>query len=470
MSRDARLYSVSRTFVFSLLAGFRFVGVVRSARTARAANPTPPTPLTYDVSPATGDRNRLKLHLEGDSLELLDSSSGAVLTTRSSAVTSSIIINGSVSDDTLLVDFSNGNPIPPGGLTFNGGDQVTQQGDLIEIEGGTFHTAVYNYFNAHDGTVVLDGSTINYTGLEPLSNSGTAANVVFNLPAGTVGASLQDDGTSGNNVVQLASTNATFETTTFTVPTSSLTVNGGGGTDTIVTSANFSGDFNATLTINGTAATDIVTLNTLTLGNAGANSGNLTVTGHNINLNGNISTTAGTTGNVNFNNPVALLANVTISSTTGDVSFNQTVDGGFNLIVDTPGGTNFVGGGGGITPLASVTMDAPGLTRLAGNLTTTGNQSYGDQLALFNNVTVTSNSSGTISFANVDNNFAFTVNTGGTAIFNNPVGGLVALASLTVTANTITQVTGTLTMTNLALSASTGIGSAPTPIVTKVSK
>ena len=34
MSRDARLYSVSRTFVFSLLAGFLFIGVVRSARTA----------------------------------------------------------------------------------------------------------------------------------------------------------------------------------------------------------------------------------------------------------------------------------------------------------------------------------------------------------------------------------------------------------------------------------------------------
>ena len=108
-------------------------------------------------------------------------------------------------------------------------------------------------------------------------------------------------------MVQLASTNATFETTTFTVPTGSLTVNGGGGTDTIVTSANFAGDFNATLTINGTAATDIVTLNGLTLGTAG-NTGNLSVLAHNINLNGDINTTAGTAGNVSFNGAVALAA------------------------------------------------------------------------------------------------------------------------------------------------------------------
>jgi len=35
MSRDARLYSVSRTFVFSLLAGFLFVGVVRDHNEGR---------------------------------------------------------------------------------------------------------------------------------------------------------------------------------------------------------------------------------------------------------------------------------------------------------------------------------------------------------------------------------------------------------------------------------------------------
>src|SRR5205823_1607356 len=112
------------------------------------------------------------------------------------------------------------------------------------------------------------------------------------------GASLEDDGTPGNNTVRLRSTNGAFETTTFTVPTSFLLIDAGGGTDTIVTTADFSGDFNASLAIVGTAATDIVTLNALTLGNAGANSGNLFVFGNTINVNGAINTSAGTFPNV----------------------------------------------------------------------------------------------------------------------------------------------------------------------------
>src|SRR5439155_4583403 len=228
------------------------------------------------------------------------------------------------------------------------------------------------------------------------------------------------------------------------------------------------GDFNATLTINGTAATDIVTLNGLTLGTAG-NTGNLSVLAHNINLNGDINTTAGTTGNVSFNGAVALAANETFNAK-GDVSFNQTLNGAFNLIVNTSGGTNFFGIVGGLTPLTGINTNAAGLTRVAANVTTTGNQTYGDQLALFANLTLTSSGGGTLSFANIDNNFALTVSTGGTAIFNNPVGSLVALASLTVTANAMTQVTGAFSMTNLALSVNTGIGSPGTPLATQVSK
>src|SRR5262249_18844912 len=56
--------------------------------------------------------------------------------------------------------------------------------------------------------------------------------------------------------------------------------------------------FNAALTINGTAASDSVTLNALTLGNARANSGAVAVTAQSIFVNGKIDTTAGSGGNV----------------------------------------------------------------------------------------------------------------------------------------------------------------------------
>src|SRR6267143_4170794 len=193
--------------VLVISAAFTSRPFVRAAHAHHFAvnKAVPFLPLTYNAPPARTDRNRLRLHLNGDSLELLDSNQGTVLTTRSFDSTSSVIINGSPSDDTLVVDFTNGNPVPVGGITFNGGDQVTRKGDIVEIEGGSFQNAVYDYYNAHDGRISLDGSIINYTGLEPLTNTGTAANVIFNLPAGTVGASLQDDGTPGNNTVQLAS-------------------------------------------------------------------------------------------------------------------------------------------------------------------------------------------------------------------------------------------------------------------------
>src|SRR5450432_1937932 len=55
-----------------------------------------------------------------------------------------------------------------------------------------------------------------------LANTGSAANMVFNLPAGADDAILED---AGNGTMQLRSANGTFETTVFNSPTGSLTIN-----------------------------------------------------------------------------------------------------------------------------------------------------------------------------------------------------------------------------------------------------
>ena len=54
---------------------------------------------------------------------------------------------------------------------------------------------------------------VTYTGLEPISNSGTATDIIFELPAGPNAATLADDGTAGNAMSRLSA--ATFETTDF---------------------------------------------------------------------------------------------------------------------------------------------------------------------------------------------------------------------------------------------------------------
>src|SRR5262249_28068156 len=157
-----------------------------------------------------------------------------------------------------------------------------------------------------------------------------------------------------------------------------------------------------------------------------------------------------TSGNQTYGDNATLTGDATLTSTgAGEISFNQTLDGGFNLTVNTginaAGGTNFLGTVGGVTPLASLTTDAPGLTRVAANVTTSGNQTYGDQLALQANVTLTSNNNGTISFAQVDNNFALAVNTGGNTTFTAPVGSLVPLLSLSTDASGATRIAGNVT-------------------------
>ena len=77
--------------------------------------------------------------------------------------------------------------------------------------------------------------TVTYTGLEPITNSGTATDIVFNLPAGPNAATLADDGTGANTMSRLSG--ATFETTDFANPTGSVQINRGNAADTMVVNA-----------------------------------------------------------------------------------------------------------------------------------------------------------------------------------------------------------------------------------------
>ncbi len=128
------------------------------------------------------------------------------------------------SPDVLTVDFTGGNPIPAAGLQLTGNGTNS----ALALEGGSFVTETYTFTGPHSGSIQLTPSAgsptlITYSGLTPLANSGTPANIIFNLPANSQ-AALQDDGTAGNGLSLLHSVNGTFEDTTFSSPASSLTV------------------------------------------------------------------------------------------------------------------------------------------------------------------------------------------------------------------------------------------------------
>ncbi len=127
--------------------------------------------------------------------------------------------------------------------------------DALRVTGGTFTTVIHNFTNAgpgHSGNIAYNtgalNSTLTYDGLEPIDMSGsTIADLTFNLPGTASTAVLGDDGTTPNGISQISSSNGTFETTNFSNPTGSLTINRGTATDTLTVNA--LPDFNASLTL-----------------------------------------------------------------------------------------------------------------------------------------------------------------------------------------------------------------------------
>ncbi|MGH3581498.1 MAG: beta strand repeat-containing protein, partial [Mycobacterium sp.] len=156
-----------------------------------------------------------------------------------------------------------------------------------------------------------------------------------------------------------------------------------------------------------------------------------------------------TTGAQSYGDAVTLGANATLASTGGGaITFSNTVDGAFDLAVNTTGATTFTDVVGGGTALASLTTNAGGTTAINGGaVTTTGAQSYGDNVTLGANATLASTANGDIAFAGTLNSAAanrtLAVNTGGTTTFGGIVGGTLALTSLTTDATGTTAINTT---------------------------
>ncbi|HPM81104.1 MAG TPA: autotransporter-associated beta strand repeat-containing protein, partial [Candidatus Anammoximicrobium sp.] len=287
--------------------------------------------LTYDTSPALNadelTANPPNIHNQilvqrdasGTNVEVyIDDLVTPVFSTPLTGLTG-LTINGQTGNDTLTVDFDNGDLVNSIGtlpITFNGNDPTTADppgvlgapGDSLVLANGSFQDVTYNYLNLHDGDIVLDpdgpggdaASKIIYTGLEPIAGSTiTAANVILNYGAASETISVYDAGSGQTTVNSTAG-----ETTTFANPSQSLTINAGGGDDTIRVNSLASGY--ASLTLDGQDGPgDTVQLNgPLTLG--GLSAGNLSVTSDTIRLRAAINTTGGSQGDVTFNGAVIL--------------------------------------------------------------------------------------------------------------------------------------------------------------------
>ncbi len=196
----------------------------------------------------------------------------------------SLTFNGMEGNDNVVVNNPDGGLFAPvDGVFINGGTQGGDPGDGLEINGGVTDTAIYttaaHHADGKDGSIELTTGSVTanytYTGLEPLANTGTAANVVFNLPGTADDAILEDDGVAFNGMSQLRSLNGTFETTVFAHPTNSLTINAGAGDNILVdTSESFTG----AVTI-GSLTNSALSPDSIAVGNLFADNVNLAANG-----------------------------------------------------------------------------------------------------------------------------------------------------------------------------------------------
>ena len=80
-----------------------------------------------------------------------------------------MLANGSANDDTILIDFSSGSPLPAGGLSFD----VTSGGgtDRLELLGTGISSVVHTFADNTSGTVTVDGQPIDHSGVAELRDT-----------------------------------------------------------------------------------------------------------------------------------------------------------------------------------------------------------------------------------------------------------------------------------------------------------
>lgn len=206
--------------------------------------------LTISDASSTGRDNALTVVRSGSDLLITDAAEtfavalpgGALLNgDHTMSVPLSLIseaLNFDLADgaDMLTLDFTAGNVLEAASISFVGGNPTAGPGDKLIIVGGAQGVVTYDYTSAHDGSVTMSNyGLVMYTGLEPIVNSGSATDVIFNLPPTANSALLSDDGTSGNGLSRLSGAN--FEQTDFANPTGSLTINRGTAGDALTINA-----------------------------------------------------------------------------------------------------------------------------------------------------------------------------------------------------------------------------------------
>ncbi|MEO6020891.1 MAG: hypothetical protein ABIP45_11650, partial [Knoellia sp.] len=192
-----------------------------TAATATAQN-TSTAPAPAESTPAVVDPAVWTLQMAGTTARLIFNADGTVTfggQTRSVAGLSTIVVTGTSGDDAFTVDRGSSNPAIR--VVFDGAAGY----DTLATAGAA-SSATSLAADQHSGVLYLDATVIEYLNIEPIVNSGDTADAIFDLGS-------SDNGDAELQLVagQLTLSGAGFETVSFSAPSSSLTIRGGGGID-----------------------------------------------------------------------------------------------------------------------------------------------------------------------------------------------------------------------------------------------
>ncbi|MGE0757563.1 MAG: autotransporter-associated beta strand repeat-containing protein, partial [Pirellulaceae bacterium] len=374
-----------------------FLGSGRTARITYAGGNGNDVSVVVDggtvmVADPDGQADSWTLRRVGTSLQLLNGTT--IVAARPVASNPALVVQGEDGqNDTLTLDFGNGSPLTPAGLAFHGG--AAGNDDLIVQRGGSsglFQSVTHSFASESAGQIAFDvdgaggaaALTVDYTGLEPMSDNLDAPHREFVFHAGAETIVLSDIADAGGNQMRIDS-NVGGETLEFANPTQSLTIRAGTGDDTINV-ASIDSSFRAALTLDGEDNNDTIQLNaSLVLGSA-VSTGSAVFTAELIQLNAptirtDDDTTNNDAGSIQFNGPVVLQSDVNIDTDSptandGDVAFSAGIAGttlGNQSLALTTGSRDITFGGAigsAGAALESLTVTSAGIVTFSGDVFT----------------------------------------------------------------------------------------------------
>lgn len=325
--------------------------------------------LTFDngtTTTITGSGNSDSLRIVRNGSAILTYLGATLVNTRTYSAVTSLVVNGGAGDDTFTVDLTSGNPIPSGGITFNGeGDNGG--GDKLVVTGGSTTTVTHSFINNNNGSVTLAGAlagTINYTGLEPITDNVSAVNRIFTFTGAAETISVTDMG-GADGLTRIDS--SLGEYVDFTAPTTSLTIITNGGDATTITS------FDAAFNTPSIVLQDTTAASTFSLGasNVIPDATSLTVTGNAVfNLAGSSDAIDGLTGTGTVDNSAGA-STLTVGSSGSGSTFS-------GVISNTGGTLGLTKMGAGTLILTNGSNSYSGATNInAGTLAVTVNNGLG---------------------------------------------------------------------------------------------